>query len=101
MNSPASIQTACAAQPCAHNGIILHSKSRCQWAISPLDHFDRFLMALIFLSSAAPSGRPFIPQGSTAIVLAGLPGDLESETLFRDQLRIGARFSTPVDAFAN
>jgi hypothetical protein len=37
-------------------------------------------------AAALPAPEPFIPPGATVVLLAGLPGDLESEASYRQQM---------------
>ncbi len=60
-----------------------HSKSR-RIGLSVSCAFLLVLTALV----AQPSGvSPFLPPQSTVVLLVGLPGDLESENTYRDQLQ--------------
>src|SRR5215467_10876937 len=55
---------------------------------SPLVAFVGLLFLSISLVRAATSDTgPFLPIHSTIILMAGLPGDLESENAYRDQLQ--------------
>jgi hypothetical protein len=45
------------------------------------------LCASIFLGCQSPAAEPFLAPGANVVLISGLPGDLESETTYRDQLR--------------
>src|SRR6266446_3783671 len=47
----------------------------------------RFLLGLGSLSSHPTDPQAFLPPHSTVVLLAGLPGDLESDNTYRDQLQ--------------
>ena len=42
---------------------------------------------LLSLSTALCLGSPLVPKGANVILFSGLPGDIESETVYRDQLQ--------------
>ena len=45
------------------------------------------LCASLFSVVEAVASEPFLQPGATVVLLSGLPGDLESETAYRDQLQ--------------
>ncbi|MBM3882785.1 MAG: DUF3857 domain-containing protein [Verrucomicrobia bacterium] len=66
------------------------------------------LALLLLLGGAAgsvPAEEAFLPPGARVVLLAGLPGDLESETRYRQQLQgwldwLGQVSDRPVEVFA-
>jgi hypothetical protein len=57
------------------------SLARVQFGKSPL-----VALVLAVLGSQAAGQNPWIPPGATVVIVAGLPGDVESEKTYRDQL---------------
>src|SRR4051812_8761352 len=61
---------------------------------TPLNRYKGFFIWLttaclsLFIDSALPAElklQPFFPQGATVVLIAGLPGDIESENVYREE----------------
>jgi hypothetical protein len=81
------IQTACAASPALIMGSSCIQKRGANGLFTHLIGTVAIFLCVAALDATATSTHPLIPENSTVVLLRGLPGDLESETTFRDHLQ--------------